>query len=318
MPSCVILDDYQNVALAMADWNDVQERVSIRVSDRHLKGQDLITQLADAEIVVMMRERTPFDAALFAALPRLKLLITTGMRNASIDFASAAQHGVTVCGTPSAPGTTAELTWGLIHALTRAIPVENAHFHASGPWQTSVGRDLRGATLGIVGLGNLGQRVARVGAAFEMRVLGWSRSLTDETARSVGAGRAASLHDLLRESDIVSIHIPLNPATRGLIGPAELALMKPEAMIINTSRGPIIDEAALVEALETGRIAGAGLDVFDEEPLSGDHPLRRLPNVIATPHLGYVTQANYRAYFEGVVEDIAAWLDGTPLRVMTG
>jgi phosphoglycerate dehydrogenase-like enzyme len=318
MPSCVILDDYQNVALAMADWSGVQERVSIRVSDRHLKGQDLVALLTDAEIVVMMRERTPFDAALFAALPRLKLLVTTGMRNASIDFTAAAKHGVTVCGTPSAPGTTAELTWGLIHALTRAIPAENAHFHAGGPWQTSVGRDLRGTTLGIVGLGNLGQRVARVGAAFEMRVLGWSRSLTEETARSVGAGRAASLHDLLRESDIVSIHIPLNAATRGLIGPAELALMKPEALIINSSRGPIIDEAALVEALETGRIAGAGLDVFDEEPLPGDHPLRRLPNVIATPHLGYVTQANYRAYFEGVVEDIAAWLDGTPVRVMTG
>jgi phosphoglycerate dehydrogenase-like enzyme len=318
MPVCVILDDYQNVALAMADWNDLRERLTIRVGTSHVTGAELVTLLADAEIVVMMRERTPFPAELFAALPKLKLLVTTGMRNASIDFTAAARHGVTVCGTASAPGTTAELTWGLIHALTRAIPAENANFHTGGPWQTSVGRDLRGATLGVIGLGNLGQRVARVGTAFDMRVLGWSRSLTEETAKSVGADRAETLHDLLKQSDIVSIHVPLNAGTRGLIGRDELALMKRQALLINTSRGPIVEEAALIEALTSSRIAGAGLDVFDVEPLPGDHPLRGLPNLIATPHLGYVTRANYRAYFAGVVEDIARWLDGKPVRVLTG
>lgn len=318
MPTCVILDDYQNVALAFADWNGLRERIDIRVSNDHLSGEKLIALLADAEVVVMMRERTPFPAELFAALPRLKLLVTTGMRNASIDFAAAARHGVTVCGTASAPGTTAELTWGLIHALMRQIPAENANFHAGGPWQTSVGRDLRGATLGVIGLGNLGQRVARVGVAFDMNVLGWSRSLSEETAKSVGADRAETLHDLLKQSDIVSIHVPLNRGTRGLIGPAELALMKSTALLINTSRGPIVDEAALIEALKCGRIAGAGLDVFDTEPLPTNHPLRGLSNVIATPHLGYVTQANYRAYFTGVVEDISRWLDGSPVRVLTG
>lgn len=317
MPICVILDDYQNVALGLADWSSLRERVNVRVSNSHVTGKDLIALLADAEIIVMMRERTPFPAELFAALPRLKLLVTTGMRNASIDFAAAARHSVTVCGTASAPGTTAELTWGLIHALMRAIPAENANFHAGGPWQTSIGRDLRGATLGVIGLGNLGQRVARVGVAFDMRVLGWSRSLSEETAKSLGADRAATLHDLLRESDIVSIHVPLNPGTRGLIGPAEFAQMKPKALLINTSRGPIVDEAALLEALKSGRIAGAGLDVFDVEPLPKGHPLRGLPNLIATPHLGYVTEANYRAYFPGVVEDIARWLDGSPVRVLT-
>ncbi|RDJ21538.1 D-2-hydroxyacid dehydrogenase family protein [Bosea caraganae] len=318
MPTCVILDDYQNVALASADWNGLRQRIAIRVSNDTVAGDALIALLADAEIVVMMRERTPFPAELFAALPKLKLLVTTGMRNASIDFAAAARHGVTVCGTASAPGTTAELTWGLIHALMRAIPAENANFHAGGPWQTSVGRDLRGATLGVIGLGNLGQRVARVGVAFDMRVLGWSRSLTEETAKSLGADRAATLHDLLKQSDIVSIHVPLNAGTRGLIGAAEFAVMKPTALLINTSRGPIVNEAALIEALTAGRIAGAGLDVFDVEPLPGDHPLRGLPNLIATPHLGYVTQANYRAYFTGVVEDIARWLDNDPVRVITG
>lgn len=317
-PTCVILDDYQNVALKMADWSALRERINLRVSTAPVTGEALIALLAEAEIVVMMRERTPFPAALFAALPKLKLLVTTGMRNASIDFAAAAKHGVTVCGTSSAPGTTAELTWGLIHALTRAIPAENANFHAGGPWQTSVGRDLRGTTLGIIGLGNLGQRVARVGTAFDMNVLGWSRSLSDETAKSVGAERAATLHELLRQSDIVSIHVPLNDGTRGLIGAAEFGLMKPQALLINTSRGPIVDEAALIDALKSGRIAGAGLDVYDTEPLPTQHPLRGLPNVVATPHLGYVTQANYRAYFSGVVEDIARWLDNNPVRVLTG
>lgn len=318
MPTCVILDDYQNAALAAADWSGLQERLTIRVNDRHLEGAELVASLTDAEIVVIMRERTPFDAALFAALPQLKLLVTTGMRNASIDFAAAAAHGVTVCGTPARGNGTPELTWGLIHALTRNIPAENARFHAGGTWQTVVGRDLEESTLGIIGLGNLGKRVARVGAAFGMRVLGWSRSLSDETATSVGAERAATLHELLRQSDVISIHVPLNDGTRGLIGPAELALMKRDAILINTSRGPIVDEPALIAALRAGTIAGAGLDVYGEEPLPEDHPLRGLANLVATPHLGYVTQANYRRFFEGVVEDIAGWLDGKPVRVMPG
>ncbi|MGE5147783.1 MAG: D-2-hydroxyacid dehydrogenase family protein, partial [Candidatus Eiseniibacteriota bacterium] len=257
-----------------------------------------------------------FDRALLERLPNLKLLITTGMRNASIDLETAVARGVIVCGTEAYAGTTAELTWGLILGLLRFIPEEAANLRRGGPWQSTVGRDVRGRRLGIVGMGNLGTRVAKVGRAFDTPVSAWSRSLTPEKAKSLDVDYCAELDDLLRVSDIVTIHVVLNKDTRGLIDARRLGLMKPDAVLINTARGPIVDEAALIKALETGKLAGAALDVFGEEPLPSDHPFRRLPNVLATPHLGYVTERTYQNYYKGVVEDIEAWLAGAPVRVL--
>jgi phosphoglycerate dehydrogenase-like enzyme len=318
MHRCAILDDYQNAALAMADWSPLDGEVEMVVFNDHLVDREAVAaRLRDFPIVVAMRERTPFDAALIERLPNLELLITTGMRNASIDLKAATAAGVTVCGTPGAPGTTAELTWGLILALLRHIPEESANIRANGPWQSTVGTDLNGKRLGIVGLGNLGTRVARVGRAFEMEVAAWSRSLTDDRAAELGIARCDTLEALFETADIVTIHLLLNAETRGLIGAGLLARMKPSAVLINTARGPIVDEAALIAALRERRIAGAALDVYEPEPLPADHPFRTLPNVVATPHLGYVTENTYRAYFGGVVEDIRGWLDGKPVRVLT-
>ena len=317
MYSCAILDDYQDAAAKVADWSALGAEVKLQTFHQHLGAREAAAKaLAEFEIIVAMRERTPFDAWMFDQLPKLKLLVTTGMRNASIDLEAAARKNVTVCGTSGSVGTTAELAWGLILACARNITREDALFHAGGRWQTTLGRGMNGKTLGIIGLGNLGARTAKVGLAFEMRVLAWSPRLTPERCAEVGVTHAGSLDNLLRESDVVSLHVTLNEGSRGLLGARELALMKPDAYLVNTSRGPLVDEQALLAALKEKRIAGAGLDVFDREPLPADHPLRRLDNVVATPHLGYVTLEGYRIFYGQAVEDIAGWLAGKPVRVL--
>jgi phosphoglycerate dehydrogenase-like enzyme len=314
---CAILDDYQNVALQVADWSPVAKDLDIKVFNEPLGGQDkVIRALADFEIVCGMRERTPFPRAVIEALPKLRLLITTGARNASFDLEAAKERNVVVCGTPGTGNPTAGVAVGLMLELTRRIGFENARMKSGQLWQTTIGIDLEGQTLGVIGLGKLGTRVANIAKAFGMKVIAWSQNLTPEKAREAGVDYA-SKEDLLRRADFISIHVILSQRTRGLIGANELGLLKPTAYLINTSRGPIIEEAALLAALKEKRIAGAGLDVFDVEPLPLDHPLRRLDNVVLTPHLGYVSVQNYRAYFAGVVEDIRAWMDGKPVRVMT-
>ncbi|MFJ8961687.1 D-2-hydroxyacid dehydrogenase family protein [Lentzea sp. NPDC102401] len=305
---CVVLDDYQGVALANADWSGLD----VTVLRDHLP--DPAAELAEAECVVIMRERTPFDAALFARLPRLKLLITSGMRNASIDLDAAREHGVTVCGTGSAKTPPTELTWALILGLARHLVVENAAFHDGGPWQSTVGADLSGRTLGLLGFGNLGKAVARVGRAFGMDVVAWSPNLTAERVEPEGVRLAGGLHDLLAQSDFASIHLVLGDRTRGLVDADALACLKPTAFLVNTSRAAIVDPVALLEVLRERRIAGAGLDVFEIEPLPLTDELRTLPNVLATPHLGYVTEANYRTYFTEAVENIHAFRAGEPVR----
>jgi phosphoglycerate dehydrogenase-like enzyme len=313
---CAILDDYQHVALSMADWSGIEAKVAIDRFDDHIADTDaLIARLADYDIIIAMRERTAFDAERLGRLPKLKLLITTGMANASIDMTAAARLGITVAGTRGFVGSAAELTWALLMALARHIPSEVANFRAAkDPWQLSVGRDLRGLTLGIVGLGKLGQQVAAYGRAFGMNVIGWSRSNTPEKSAELGIGYAASLDELLPTADIVTLHLTLNAETTGIIGKRELGFMKSGAILLNTSRGPLVNEQTLIEALESGHLGGAGLDVFDEEPLPANHAFRRLASVVATPHLGYVTEETYRIFYRDAVEDIAAWIDAKPVR----
>jgi phosphoglycerate dehydrogenase-like enzyme len=311
-----LLDDYQGVALGMADWASLpqgSEVVSIR--ERLPDIEAAARRLADFDVVMALRERTPFPRALLDRLPRLRLLVTAGMRNAAIDLRAAAERGVTVSGTPGLPYPTAELAWGLILSLVRRIPREDCGMR-EGHWQETVGLGLNGKTLGVLGLGTLGSRVARIGRAFEMAVLAWSRNLTAERCAEVGA-TLVPLDDLLARADVVTIHLVLGDRTRRLIGARELGLMKPTAYLVNTSRGPIVDEGALVEALREGRLAGAGLDVYDEEPLPAGHPLRRLPSVVLTPHLGYVTKETYRVFYGGTLEAIQAYLGGAPIRVLT-
>ncbi len=317
MIRCVILDDYQNVALKSADWTSLQGKIDWRVSSQPILDREaLVYALADAEIIVAMRERTPFDRSLFERLPKLKLLVTTGMRNAAIDLKAAAEHDVMVCGTEGSIGATAELAFGLILSLMRNIPQESALFRSGGKWQTTLGRELNGRNLGIIGLGKLGSRLAKFGQAFGMKVSAWSQNLTAEKCREAGVEFAGSLENLLKTSDVISIHVVLSERTKGLLAAREFAMMKPGAILVNTSRGPIVEEAALIDALKIGKLAGAGLDVFDEEPLPNSHPLRAIPNVIGLPHLGYVTEETYRIFYGQAVEDIAAWLDGKPLRVL--
>ncbi|MEU6352495.1 D-2-hydroxyacid dehydrogenase family protein [Streptomyces sp. NPDC047072] len=316
---CAVLDDYQGAALALADWSPLAERVEVRVLRDHLTDRDrLVAELADREIVVAMRERTPFDAELLRRLPRLRLLVTTGMRNASIDLAAAAAQGVTVCGTQSSSTPPVELTWALLLGLARHLTAESRALREGGPWQSTVGQDLDGRTLGLLGLGKIGTRVARVAGAFGMEVLAWSQHLTAERATEAGAQLAESKEDVLRRSDFVSLHLVLSDRTRGLLGEPELRAMRPHAHLVNTSRAGLVDREALLRALREGWIAGAGLDVFDTEPLPADDPLRTLPNVLATPHLGYVTERNYRTFYTQAVEDITAFLAGAPVRVLTG
>jgi len=315
MTRVALLDDYQGVALRMADWKGLPSGTEVTAFQDHLADESAIAaRLADFDIVMALRERTPFTRSLLGRLPKLKLLITAGMRNASIDMKAAAERGILVCGTAGLPYPTAELAWGLILSLARRLPAEDRATR-EGKWQTSVGLGLNGKTLGVLGLGTLGSRVARVGRAFEMEVLAWSQNLTAERAAEVGASLTTK-DELLARSDFVSIHLVLGERTRGLIGARELALMKRSAFLVNTSRGPIVDEAALIRALQDGTIAGAGLDVFDEEPLPLDHPFRRLANIVITPHLGYVTEETYRVFYGQALEDIKAYLGGTPLRVL--
>jgi phosphoglycerate dehydrogenase-like enzyme len=317
MLRCAVLDDYQHVAAACADWSALRGRVEVDFFHEPLGDElDAATALASYDILVAMRERTPFPRALIERLPTLKLLVTTAARNASIDVAAANERGIAVCGTRSHPGPAAELTWALILALARGLPTEIDAVR-SGGWQTGLGRSLHSATLGIVGVGKIGAQMALIARAFGMKVAGWSRSLTAERAAELGIAHVRGLDDLLQAVDIVTIHLALTPRTRGLIGARELALMSEDALLVNTSRGPIVDEAALIEALAARRIAGAALDVFDREPLPADHPLRTLPNVIATPHIGYVTRENYRVFYGDAIENIVAWLDGAPVRPIT-
>jgi phosphoglycerate dehydrogenase-like enzyme len=314
---CAILDDYQTVALKLADWAKIKDRVDIKVFSEHLGGPDkVIAALQGFEIIVAMRERTGFPKKVIDALPALKLLVTTGMRNASIDTEAARARGVTVCGTGTFGNPTSGVAVGLMLELTRRIGYENARLHAGAPWQTTIGLDLEGMTLGILGLGKLGTRTANIAKAFGMKVIAWSQNLTPDKCREAGVDYAAK-DELFRQSDFITIHVVLSARTRGLIGAAELALMKPTAYLINTSRGPIVDEAALIAALRGGKIAGAGLDVFDVEPLPLDHPFRKMDNVVITPHLGYVSEQNYRRYFADAVEDIIGFLDGKPMRVLS-
>jgi len=315
---CVVLDDYQKVALSMADWSAVTGRVELKVFHRHIDDEDeLVAAIEDCDIVVIMRERTPFRSGLLKRLPRLKLLVTTGMRNASIDLAAAAERGIVVSGTRGGGEGTTELTWALILGLARKLVQENEALRTGGAWQSTIGVDLLGKRLGLLGLGHIGGNVARIGQAFGMEVAAWSSNLTEERAALAGVTLASSKEELLASSDIVSIHLVLGDRSRGLIGARELGLMRKTAYLINTSRAPIVDRAALIDALRRGEIAGAGLDVFEQEPLPADDPLRMLPNVLATPHIGYVTAAAYRSFFRGIVEDIEAYLNGSPVNVLT-
>jgi D-3-phosphoglycerate dehydrogenase len=314
---CAILDDYQNVALTMADWSKVKGDIEIKVFNEHLGSPDhVVAALQGSAIVCAMRERTAFPRAVIDALPDLKLLITTGMRNASIDLEAAKARGVVVCGTPAFGNATAAIATGLMLELARHIGYENARLTAGAVWQTTIGLDLEGVTLALLGLGKLGTRMAEIGRAFKMNVIAWSQNLTPEKCKEAGAEHV-SRDDLFRRADFLSIHLQLSERTRGLVGARELGLMRKSAYLINTSRGPIVDEVALLAALRDKRIAGAGLDVFDIEPLPVAHRLRKLDNVVLTPHLGYVTEQNYRTFFAGMVDDIRGYLDGKPVRVLS-
>jgi phosphoglycerate dehydrogenase-like enzyme len=311
-----ILDDYQGVAHGFADWAALeQEGVSVTVFREPLTGEDaLVAALADVRIVIAMRERTPFPRSVLERLPALKLLVTTGMANASIDVGTAAELGITVCGTDGSPAAAPELTWALLLAAARNIPAEENSLRA-GTWQSTVGFELAGKTLGIVGLGKIGRRIATYGQAFGMEVLAWSQNLTDEAAEEAGA-RKVSKEDLFSNSDVVTLHLRLSPRSVGTVGEPELRLLGPEGILVNTARGPLVDQDALVRALAEGWIRGAALDVFDQEPLPAGHPLLTAPNTVLSPHLGYVTAESYRQFYGGALEDVRAWLAGSPVRVI--
>ncbi len=323
-----ILDDYQQVSLASTDWSAVRSRAEIDVFTEHIARTDaLVRALEPFDVIVAMRERTFFDAERLSHLPKLRLLVTTGMSNSSIDLAAAASQGVTVCGTGGSATSTAELTWGLILALARHIPEEDRRMKAagraggaalgvSGGWQQTVGTGLHGKKLGLVGLGHQGREVAKIGRAFGMKLLAWSQNLDPDVAKKAHA-EPVSKEELFSSSDVVTVHYKLGPRSEGLVGAAELALMKPSAYLVNTSRGPIVDSAALLSALRAGSIAGAGLDVFDVEPLPLSDPLRSAPNVVLTPHLGYVTEDAYRVFYGDAAEDIVAFAKGSPVRVLS-
>jgi phosphoglycerate dehydrogenase-like enzyme len=314
-----ILDDYQGVALDMADWSPVSARGGEIAVERHpfVDEDAVVRALAHSELVSAMRERTAFTKSVVERLPKLKLLITTGMRNASFDMAALKDHGVTVCGTGGPGGgneDTAELAWGLILGAARRI-AEDHQLMRQGGWQTRIGHRLAGKTLGLLGLGRLGSAVARVGLAFGMKAIAWSQNLTSERAAAHGVERVEK-DELFRRSDVLSVHLVLSPRSRGLVGAREIGLMKPSAILVNTSRGPICDAMAVIVALQEGRLAYAGFDVYDKEPLPIDHPLRTAPNVILTPHIGYVTDENYRSSYPQIVENVVAFLDGNPIRVI--
>ncbi len=317
MAAIAILDDYQNVALRMADWSRLQKDNRVVVFTTRLPDVDAAARaLAEFDVIGIMRERTPFSRALLEKLPKLRMLVTTGKRNASIDMEAAKAHNVTVCSTGGAGRATAELAFALMLGLARHLREEFNTMRPGGGWQTTLGFDLEGKTLGILGLGNLGAKVGKIGTAFGMKIIAWSENLTDERARERGAERV-SKDELFNRSDIVSIHSVLSPRSRGLVGAREFALMKPTALLINTSRGPIVDEAALMAALREKNIAGFGADTFEVEPLPSDHPLRSEPRALLTPHLGYVTEETYRDFYSGMVQAIEAWLAGKPINVLS-
>jgi D-3-phosphoglycerate dehydrogenase len=311
---CAITDDYLNLSTKVADWSPLKDRVDITVFNEPFASAEVAADaLKDFEIVCAMRERTPFPRALFAALPKLKLLITSGMRNAAIDMEAAKEHNVVLCGTQWGRDPTAPLTMGLILELTRNIGRESARMHAGERLQKFVGIEIEGRTLGVVGLGKLGSKVAKLARAFGMNVIAWSPNLTPERCKEVGVGYA-SKEELFSSADIVTIHVVLSERSRGLVGHDDLARMKPTSYLVNTARGPIVDEAALLETLQQQKIAGAGIDVFSVEPLPVDHPFRKLDNIVLTPHLGYVTEEGFRNHYRQMVEGIGAWLKGEPVR----
>ncbi len=310
-----VLDDYQGAALRHADWAPVTRDASITVFNDTVRGVDALAErLAPFHIVCAMRERTRFDAALIERLPNLKMIASSGSWNAAIDLEAAGRAGITVCGTSGLSTATPEFTWAVILAAARHLPQELESVH-SGGWQQNVGVDLHGRTLGLLGLGLVGSAVARVGLAFGMEVIAWSQNLTPERAAEAGV-RLVSRDDLFRESDVLSIHTRLSPRTQGLVDEAAFSKMKSTAILVNTSRGAIVDQAAMLAALKSRRLASAAVDVYDEEPLPATHPLRNTPNLMATPHLGYVTEGTYRRFFGQTVENIRNWMDGKPTRVM--
>ncbi|GGJ09703.1 D-2-hydroxyacid dehydrogenase family protein [Neoroseomonas lacus] len=309
-----ILDDYQGVAMSMAPWETLAGVEVTVFRDTISEPAALVQRLAPFDAILAMRERTPFPRALIERLPNLRLLITTAARNRSIDAAACAEKGIVFCGTPSFGDPTTDITWGLILNLMRDLPAQQASLRAGG-WQTSVGWGTEGRTLGVVGLGKLGARAAKVGLALGMKVIAWSTNLTEERAAEVGVTRVDKA-TLLATADVVTLHLILSDRSRGIIGAADLAQMKPTAFIVNTSRGPLIDQDALIAALKAGTIAGAGIDVYDTEPLPPGHPMLSAPNTMLTPHLGYVTQQNYRAYYEGTIEAVLAFNAGAPVRVI--
>jgi phosphoglycerate dehydrogenase-like enzyme len=314
---CAILDDYQNVALELADWSKLAGEVEFTVFNAPLgEPDDIARALKGFDIVVLMRERTAFPRRLIEALPDLKLLISTGKRNWMLDVEAANARGIVACSTETTGNPTTGIAIGLMLELTRRIGYESERLRSGAPWQSTLGVDIEGKTLGLIGLGRLGAKVAKIAQALDIKVIAWSQNLTTERCTRAGVELAPSKEALLREADIVSLHVVLSPRTRGLIGAKEFALMKRSAYLINTARGPIVDEAALIAALRDKRIAGAGLDVYDIEPLPGDHPLRALDNVVLSPHLGYVTAENFRTCYGGVVENIRAFLDGKPIRLL--
>ncbi|MDQ1077621.1 D-2-hydroxyacid dehydrogenase family protein [Pseudoroseomonas cervicalis] len=314
-----VLDDYQQVARGMADWSALGEEARIDFLDRPLAALPLeaaAAALAEYEVLGLMRERMPMPAALLARLPRLRLIVTTGARNPSLDVAAARARGITVCHTGGGESyhATTELALALMLNALRHLPGEEARMR-QGLWQGSVGRTLHGRVLGLAGLGRLGGRMAELGRAFGMEVIAWSENLTAARCAELGV-RQVGREALFRGAEILSLHLVLSERSRGLVGPAEFALMRPDAVLINTSRGPLVQEAALIEALRSRRIAAAGLDVYDQEPLPADHPLRGLDNVVLSPHLGYVTEGTYRVFFRDMVEAIAAWKAGAPVRLL--
>jgi len=312
-----ILDDYQDVAHGFADWSSLEaDGVTVTSYREPFASEDaLVSALAGVTIVIAMRERTAFPREVLEKLPGLQLLVTTGMANASIDVAAAAELGVTVCGTPGSPTAAPELTWALLLALARNIPAEEGSIR-SGAWQNTVGFELAGKTLGIVGLGKIGSRIAGYGQAFGMEVLAWSQNLTEEAAAGAGV-RKVSKEELFRNSDVATLHLRLSPRSEGIVGEQELRLLGPDGVLVNTARGPLVDQEALVRALTEGWIGGAALDVFDHEPLPAGHPLLTAPNTVLSPHLGYVTRESYREFYGGALEDVKAWLAGDPLRVLS-
>jgi phosphoglycerate dehydrogenase-like enzyme len=310
-----VLDDYQNVARDMADWSGLEADHDITFFHDIYEGLDgFAKRLEPFEILCIMRERSPIGRDLIERLPNARLFVTAGMRNAAIDLDACKQHGIPVLGTGGSAQSTPELAWGMMLSLARNIHIENARMR-EGAWITTLGTDMQGKTLGIVGLGRLGAKMAQIAKAFDMNVIAWSHNLTPEKAAEAGATRVEKA-ELFARADFITIHYKLGERSRGLVGAAELAGMKPTAYLVNTSRGPIIDSDALIAALTEGRIAGAGIDVYDAEPLAPDHPIRACPRTLLTPHLGYVTDGTYRAFYGEIVESLESWLAGNPIRVL--